>query len=436
MKTSLSNKEKNNSKLQKAVLLIVLLFFITRSFSQIITLLDEDFEGNSIPNGWQEYNYWGQGSQPWTFGSPTMPGNGVQVVDNFPNNAAIFNDDASGNTGLNDSRVLYSPVIDGFSGGLYEKANIKLRYQYALNNLGDYNDKLHSEILSNVHVTLAWHLETTNPVYQWVNLTEVFETYSTDLDPSTFIIGWYFDDVDASWGWGAGIDDVAVMVNPDNDNCLDAFVVDALPYNIYTNAIGATNYPDFVTCGSYGMNDGVWYTFTPTQYGYIQIELANLGVSNGFPWDAAIGLYSGSCGNFSCVGMSDFHVAGDNEYMTVPVEAGVNYYLNIGYFDANVNEQEGLYELTITGDDIFLATPAHEIIGFEMYPNPTTDILNLKAPTLLDQVEVYNMLGQKVLQNTLDTAQAQIDVSTLSQGSYILKVQAGNQMGAYHFIKE
>ena len=42
------------------------------------------------------------------------------------------------------------------------------------------------------------------------------------------------------------------------------------------------------------------------------------------------------------------------------------------------------------------------------------------------------MLGQEVIRTT----KADIDVSELTAGSYMLKAQAGDQVGAYHFIKK
>lgn len=71
------------------------------------------------------------------------------------------------------------------------------------------------------------------------------------------------------------------------------------------------------------------------------------------------------------------------------------------------------------------------IDGFGMYPNPVNDVLNLKADINIDTVSIYNMLGQEVL----TTKQTQIDMSTLPTGSYIVKVQAGEQVASYNLVK-
>jgi hypothetical protein len=76
------------------------------------------------------------------------------------------------------------------------------------------------------------------------------------------------------------------------------------------------------------------------------------------------------------------------------------------------------------------------IEGFNMYPNPVTNTLNLNAQEQIDAVSIYNMLGQEVLRNTPSATQVQLDMSTLSTGAYIVKVQAGNQLGSYNLIKQ
>lgn len=77
----------------------------------------------------------------------------------------------------------------------------------------------------------------------------------------------------------------------------------------------------------------------------------------------------------------------------------------------------------------------NSIIGFNLYPNPTTDILNMSANENIDQVAVYDLLGRKVMEQNLNAANSQMDVSVLSAGTYILKVTSGNTQGSYKFIK-
>ncbi len=89
------------------------------------------------------------------------------------------------------------------------------------------------------------------------------------------------------------------------------------------------------------------------------------------------------------------------------------------------------YVMNVVGDNA--GSIAENVIdGFSMYPNPVVSTLNLTASNKIDAVSVYNMLGQEVV----NTTESQINVSNFPAGSYIVKVQAGSQIGSYNFIKE
>lgn len=57
---------------------------------------------------------------------------------------------------------------------------------------------------------------------------------------------------------------------------------------------------------------------------------------------------------------------------------------------------------------------------FKMYPNPTNSIVNIETDLQIENVEIYTILGNKVL----ETKSKQIDVSQLAGGTYILKVSS------------
>jgi len=57
-----------------------------------------------------------------------------------------------------------------------------------------------------------------------------------------------------------------------------------------------------------------------------------------------------------------------------------------------------------------------------IYPNPTNSIVNIKSEHKFNEVEIYNVLGQKVLQSNLSENQ-EIDMSQLKSGTYFLKLK-------------
>jgi type IX secretion system substrate protein/Ig-like domain-containing protein/fibronectin type III domain protein len=73
---------------------------------------------------------------------------------------------------------------------------------------------------------------------------------------------------------------------------------------------------------------------------------------------------------------------------------------------------------------------------FKAYPNPVKDVLNLSYSSEITSVSVYNMLGQKVLSKTLNAAESQLDMSDLSSGNYIVKVDANGLTKTIKVVKQ
>ena len=73
---------------------------------------------------------------------------------------------------------------------------------------------------------------------------------------------------------------------------------------------------------------------------------------------------------------------------------------------------------------------------FRMYPNPVTDVLHIEYDALLSNVEVYNMLGQKLISRNVDAASAQIDMSQLPTGTFLVKAASGNLSKTYKVVRQ
>ncbi|MCG2420516.1 T9SS type A sorting domain-containing protein, partial [Aequorivita sp. F47161] len=89
----------------------------------------------------------------------------------------------------------------------------------------------------------------------------------------------------------------------------------------------------------------------------------------------------------------------------------------------------------ITIDGTNLGVSDNDIVGFSYYPNPTEGIVNLKSAENIEQVSLYNMLGQLVVSNRVDATTSQVDISGLSIGTYLMKVTVNGQTGTYKVIK-
>lgn len=74
--------------------------------------------------------------------------------------------------------------------------------------------------------------------------------------------------------------------------------------------------------------------------------------------------------------------------------------------------------------------------NFSLSPNPATDVLNLKASQSISNIEIYNIMGQKVLSKSINTLSESISISELNKGMYLINVTIGATTEAYRFIKQ
>lgn len=73
--------------------------------------------------------------------------------------------------------------------------------------------------------------------------------------------------------------------------------------------------------------------------------------------------------------------------------------------------------------------------GLVAYPNPVQDMLNLSAKETINQVDIFNTLGQRVISVQPSNVTSAIDMSTLPNGTYIAKIVIGNVEGSIKVVK-
>lgn len=70
------------------------------------------------------------------------------------------------------------------------------------------------------------------------------------------------------------------------------------------------------------------------------------------------------------------------------------------------------------------------------YPNPVTQQLTISNPEPFTGVSIANLLGQTVLERTVNSGLYEIDFSPLAKGIYLVRISAGNQSKTFKVIKE
>lgn len=133
-----------------------------------------------------------------------------------------------------------------------------------------------------------------------------------------------------------------VYAQPANDACANATVVNS-SYTQTMDASSATNNNGHINACNDHMNDGVWYVITTNNTGSLSVSLSNLN-----NWDAQIGIYTGTCGNFVCAGTVDSTGTGGGESLTITAQASTTYYINIGHYHGLEDRPEGIFTINIS----------------------------------------------------------------------------------------
>lgn len=80
--------------------------------------------------------------------------------------------------------------------------------------------------------------------------------------------------------------------------------------------------------------------------------------------------------------------------------------------------------------DINLNVEDQSLRSLKLYPNPTSEIVNLKFNGSVEKISItlYNLLGQELanFEQQLDNGNTSIDISELKSGIYFIKVESGN----------
>ncbi len=71
-------------------------------------------------------------------------------------------------------------------------------------------------------------------------------------------------------------------------------------------------------------------------------------------------------------------------------------------------------------------------VNFSVYPNPANEVLNVLTNETIKQITIYNMQGQKLIQNTSSV----LNIASLSSGMYLLELQTTNGTSSVKFIKK
>jgi len=113
---------------------------------------------------------------------------------------------------------------------------------------------------------------------------------------------------------------------------------------------------------------------------------------------------------------------------TVPTSlGGINYY--------SASSTNAMYIDDMVFSDTNIGTQDFTAKGFQAYPNPVTNVLNLQAKEAISNVAIFNVLGQEVYRANINAMTSQVDMSQMASGAYFVKVNIGGTEGTVKVIK-
>ena len=228
----------------------------------------------------------------------------------------------------------------------------------------------------------------------------------------------------------------AAPLPPANDDCAGATALIpagdfATGTTTVTNA-GATESATIPDCQG-NVDADVWFTVEVPASGSITLETQ---AADGSPlFDTIIEAYSGTCGALVPLDCND-----DNEddlFSTLPLTGlvgGSTIYVAVYRYGGSTGIA-GAFQIAAY-DDSLLATNSFNNSAFTAYPNPVQDVLNLSYSKEISDIAVYNMLGQQVFTKSLNAKSAQVDLSFLNGGNYIVKLTSNNEVKTLKIMKQ
>lgn len=119
---------------------------------------------------------------------------------------------------------------------------------------------------------------------------------------------------------------------PGNDDCANATVITALPYNDAPNTECATDEAGepASTCTLASLS--VWYRYTPSSLEFVTVSL------QGSSFDTTLMIWEGTCGAFTEVACNDDFGAGLQSQASFVASPGTTYYFQVAGFDGDFGD--------------------------------------------------------------------------------------------------
>ncbi|MBN4084758.1 T9SS type A sorting domain-containing protein [Flavobacteriaceae bacterium AH-315-B10] len=147
-------------------------------------------------------------------------------------------------------------------------------------------------------------------------------------------------------------------------------------------------------------------------------------------------IYQNNSGDWNQIGSDiDGEAAGVRSGSSVSLSSDGSIVAIGAYLNDENGEDSGhvrFYDLsTLLSSDSFVLSQ------FKVYPNPVKEILTIETNQVIENIKIYNLLGQEVKNyNSKEFNNNKIDVSSLNSGLYIMKAEINGKTQSIKFVKE
>jgi len=208
-------------------------------------------------------------------------------------------------------------------------------------------------------------------------------------------------------------------------------------YPVISNNTLATDSEEFdssipnTLCGLYSGGD-LWYTVEVPSTGDVRIETRQVTGSQFF--DAVMTVQTGTIGNYTEIACNDDGGLG-NHSLIVLEDLTPGEILTVRAYEFG-HSDFGDFLISAYSYGVIVDVEELAATEFKVFPNPASDQLNIETESVIESLEIYNMLGRRVTTLTTSSSNTQIDISTLEAGSYFIEFNTNEGRGVSKFVKQ
>ncbi len=105
----------------------------------------------------------------------------------------------------------------------------------------------------------------------------------------------------------------------------------------------------------------------------------------------------------------------------------------VAFVGTNAGAAYGLY---YDAETVVLNTSESNIEGLTHYPNPVNDVLYIRAGTIINEISVFNVLGEQIIQVSPNALSVELPTNSMSSGVYIVNVSSEGKTGTFKIVKQ